>query len=385
MRTSTFNFVAQTTTGARQLTARVDYPNSVAFMYSRQPVIVTITTGAEEVAEVTMTVEGPLGSYEETRGLRNSSVSFDASRIMQLLAPSPDEAVTAWKEGGTLSVDYTIRLSCMTSIGVSAAINTTAIKVTAMRGALDQGETYGGPTERRLWVNFPQTLNLWEDNEGEMAFIVSGAGWLYPDRTTGSKCNECDFVKNLRPGSAPLEQLKAGRPLRMSVTNLRYIAEGKEEETVSRQVQLIPDCSERGEGTYLRWLNRRGELSYWLFTNSKLRVNTSMAETFERYYEGDPATPVNGNYQNPQKASYREAREMVLGATRLSLADFEYLIDLGTSPVVHRLTANANGTDRWEAVTVSAGTFERNIRRATPSLQDLEIIIELPERNTVQL
>lgn len=118
---------------------------------------------------------------------------------------------------------------------------------------------------------------------------------------------------------------------------------------------------------------------------------------------------------------------MVLSASGLSLDEFEDLCDLATSPVVERLVVidpEDTGTDvvldgnlagydstnvlvqtgtpdeveggdadtatheivnTWQRVNVAAGTFERNIRRRTPSRQDLEIIIELPERNTIQL
>ena len=39
----------------------------------------------------------------------------------------------------------------------------------------------------------------------------------------------------------------------------------------------------------------------------------------------------------------------------------------------------------WQRVNVAGGTFARNVRRETPSRQDLEFIIELPERNTIKL
>ena len=39
----------------------------------------------------------------------------------------------------------------------------------------------------------------------------------------------------------------------------------------------------------------------------------------------------------------------------------------------------------WQRVTVAAGSYSRNIRRRTPNGQDVEIVIELPERNTIKL
>jgi hypothetical protein len=48
-------------------------------------------------------------------------------------------------------------------------------------------------------------------------------------------------------------------------------------------------------------------------------------------------------------------------------------------------TGKTTQTNKWQRVNVVAGTFERGIKRMTPNRQDLEIIIELPERNTIKL
>ena len=121
---------------------------------------------------------------------------------------------------------------------------------------------------------------------------------------------------------------------------------------------------------------------------------------------------------------------MVLGAVGLSRDEFDDLCDLATSPLVERLmpdvlqedtevdivydggdattqdtdtliesaaeldteveggsasTGAVSQVNKWQRVNVVAGTFERGIKRMTPSRQDLEIIIELPERNTIKL
>lgn len=427
MRTSTIALAE----GGYALT--LQYPNSVAFIYSRQPVIATFTQGANNVAAVNFTVmTGNMKkSHTESRALFNAKAEVDISRIMQLLAADVDSVLRRLdgRKGASLANTFYLSLSVTTRTGADVVLLKQSEGIVGMFGALDQGEIYGEHTQRRLWVNLPQTFNLWKDANDEQYFVTDTA-YIYPTVAARFPCNECDFMEALEEAGETelIASLKSGIPIRnVGLTWRHRIEGGVETEEELRTVTLVPDCRTRYDGTYLRWINRRGELSYWLFTNSKLRVTSTLRDTFSRYYKGDPASLVRLGYVNPQKASYREAREMVLSASGLSLDEFEDLCDLATSPVVERLVVidpEDTGTDvvldgnlagydstnvlvqtgtpdeveggdadtatheivnTWQRVNVAAGTFERNIRRRTPSRQDLEIIIELPERNTIQL
>lgn len=425
MRTSTI-----TTASGR--TVKIEYPNSVAFMYSRQPVIVTFTSGASGVTSVAIktTCTTTNRTHTETRAPYSSKLEFDISRIMQLLATDVDEITKRLESAGaSLAEPFTLEISYTDANGTHDLL---AAEITGMYGALDQGEIYGEHTQRRLWVNLPQTFNLWRNAAGVVQFVTDEA-YLEPIPSTKKACHECSLM-NVLSALGEYDMIRAlrnGQPLRnLGLSWRSRIEEGAEEAQELRTITLIPDNSRRGDGTYLRWMNRRGEMSYFLFINSKLRVSTSLQDTFVRYYAGDPATPQSGIFVNPQKASYREGREMVLGAVGLSRDEFEDLCDLATSPVVERLmpdvaaedldldtvydggdastksdiviesaagldteidggdasTGKAAGViNRWQRVNVVAGTFERGIKRSTPSRQDLELIIELPERNTIKL
>ena len=410
---------------------RIDYPNHIAFMYSRQPVIVKFISGAAGVTSVdvklTCTTTGR--THTESRAPYSSHLEFDLSRIMQLLATDVDEITKRIDEesGQGLSEPFSLEVSYTASNTTTRLLKA---DIVGMYGALDQGEIYGKHTQRRLWVNFPQTFNLWRDSDGITQFVTDEA--FVPTGASDEPCYECSFMDTLNALGEfdMIEALKRGIPPQtFGLSFLSRIEEGTETPQDLRAITLIPDLSRRQDGTYLRWLNRRGEMSYWLFTNSKLRVTTAVADSFSRYYQGDPTVPENSIFQNPQKASYREAREMVLGAVGLSCDEFEDLCDLATSPVIERLMPDIQTEDAeleivyaggnaitdtsvliesdasldtdvdgdgagtevatpkniWQRVNVVAGTFERNIRRMTPSRQDLEIIIELPERNTIQL
>ena len=60
----------------------------------------------------------------------------------------------------------------------------------------------------------------------------------------------------------------------------------------------------------------------------------------------------------------------------------EYEVDAGDAAAPDRLKADDY---LWQRVNVVAGSYARNIRRRTPNGQDFEILIELPERNTIKL
>lgn len=413
----------------------IRYPNSVAFMYSPQKVeVLRAAAGASGSANVTVIHTASGRSYTERRGFFNDVATFDISRIMQLLAPDVDELFQRldYETGQSLTEAFTLQIGYLAAGSSSVQELYTVNDITALYGALDQGEIYGEHTQRRLWRNFPQTFNLWTDANGEAAFVLEDA-YVHPDTANTGPCHECDLIGTMEAigDSAGLAEILPGRPMRnIGLTWRKRVENGNEIDEEFRTITLIPEDCKPGDGTYLRWLNRRGEVSYWFFKNSQIRVTSAVNNSFERYYENDPSAPVAGSYINSQKADYREAREMVIGAVGLSRDEFEDLCDLATSPLVERLMPNVPEEDTevdivydgghartnsdvivesganqdtevdggnartgrqaaapyvWQRVNVAAGSYARNIRRNTPSRQELEFVIELPERNTVKL
>ena len=419
-----------TTTGPSALELTLTYPDSVAFMYSRQPLVITGRQTGSLAVIATLEARGSGLSHTERRAFYGGRVEFDLSRTLQLLAEDVDEWTVLFGDRGeeTVLQQYTLTVSYVDTDGRAYKLLNEKLRV--MYGTLDQGEIYGEHTQRRLWLNFPQTFNLWKNQQGEFAFLVDDAIFA-PDWSRLPEAAEVDFLSVVKAAGDEelLAKLKAGVPLRnVGLTWRHRIENGTATDQDYRAVTLVPDCSTRG--TYLRWLNRRGEFSYWLFKNSQIRVTSAVEGSFTRYYEGDPASPRYNVFQNPQKSDYREVRELVLGAVGLSRDEFDDLCDLFVSPVVERLmlpvpeedtelglsldggdasadsdihiqssadaenaldggdatfNATEEGPKLWQRVTVAAGSYSRNIKRTTPNRQDIEVVIELPERNTIKL
>lgn len=363
-------------------TCELSYPEYIAFIHSPQIIRATFSDDADiGTVEIRLRArnQNNMIEYYDIRRVYNGCVEWDISRMLQHISPDIDKAAELGEAGAAFSISGATVVFKSATGPVSLSPDLAWVNAC---GALDQGESYHYETERkRLWLNFPQTFNCWTDkNSYVYRFIVNGVS----TEMSGSPaviCKELDLIKSyiLDPSA-----FHHGEKIHVRLSTRGYVYEGKFTEASYHDLILTADTSPRDAGTYLRWLNRRGEFSYWLFTNSKLRTVTTMADNFARYYEGDPSIPENGLYRNAQKASYREAREMTLGAVGLSLEEYEDLCSLATSPVVDMLLPDTT-EERWQRVNVAAGTFERNIRRSTPSLQDLEFVIELPERNTIKL
>lgn len=354
----------------------IQYPNAVAFMYSRQPIIVQCgNTGNYEVTVAVTCSTNGYTTYTEKRRLLKGRAEFDISRIMQLLARDTDKLLQGldYTNGSCLAEAFSIQVM----IGNNAVLDTTC---QALHGALDAGETYGAKTTRRLFLNYPQSINMWIEFFGTFN-VKLGDTWYTPEYLKGGPdCREVNFMGFI-DGSV-LTALKNGLPVDGAISWLYGIKKGVATHQQLADITLVPDNSPAGCGTYLRWLNRRGEVSYWRFDNLQIETAGAVEDTFSRYYAGDPTEPVQSVYTNEDKRNYEETRRQTLTATGVSDEEFDDLCSLQVSPVVEMLGADGAS---WYRVNVDAGTQARKNRRNTPKLHDFEISITLPKRNTVKL
>lgn len=409
-------------------TGTVSYPNSIAFMYSRQPVIVEGPAGYSSEVKVIVTCDTNTSrSHTETRRMFEGRAEFDISRIMQTLARDVDGVLQRvdYERGESLAEVFSLKVT----VGGSSVLDLSG-GIHGMYGALDAAEVYGGRTTRRLFMYYPQTVNVWKDLYGSLGMTLNGVS-LSPSYATGSsRCRE--VCPQAAMGSALKSRLESGLPVSGSTTWLYRIQEGVESQQTTREITFVPDVRVRGRGVYLRWLNRRGEVSYWLFDRRQLETAAAVSEEFRRHYEGDPAAPVDAVFRNEQKRNYQEQRRLGISASELSEEEFDELCTLLTSPVVEMLHVSEeyhslglvmdNGTaasagfdmgvdgqgaddqldgvdggaaalsrlhysaaDRWIRVNVDGGTQARDTKFSTPRLHTFEASITLIERNTAKL
>ena len=357
----------------------VAFPNKIAFMYSRQPVIVQCGDSDTYPVAVTVTCDTNGGaSYTERRRLHKGRAEFDISRIMQLLAQGPDTLLQRLDAGDASLAEIfslTVKIADTVAFTLERGIQ-------ALYGALDAGESYGkGTRSVRLYANYPQTVNLWRNlPNASFAVVVNNKQYATETDATAPDC--CEIGIRALLGDDAWADIQNARQTTVLATWHSRIENGQAVLNPVRVFTIVPDNTPAGCGTYLRWLNRRGEVSYWRFDNAQLETAGAVAESFGRYYEGDPSTPSNGGFKNEDKRNFEETRRQTLTSTGVTDAEFETLCDLQVSPVVEML--GEDGT-LWHRVNVDAGTQSRRNRRDMPRLHDFEISITLPKRNTVQL
>ena len=382
-----------TTTGPSALQLQVTAPDALVLMYSPQRVIVTTGGSASTRTEVAVTVVCPAArrTHTERRAFFQGGAEFDISRTLQLLATPVETALMRVDFGGAngLTEVFQLHVELMDTDGVGYPVADYDIR--ALYGALDGGETYGAPLQRRLWVNLPQTFTTNRTASDMFGVVVGGVRYDVPN-SDGIQSAEVDLVQTMLDGGGSLDSLQTPNEVQARVTNGYLLKDDAGTMTLWRDLTLVPDTCPADSGVYLRWLNREGGVSYWMFRKSQSRITSAVRTSVETYLSGLQAAPVNNVYRNARRADYREARELVLGAVGLSAAEHDDLCALAVSPAVEMLVVpegyaggRLEGPQKWVQVTVAAGSYARDVRRGTPSRQDLEFIIELPERNTARL
>lgn len=377
------------------LTAEV--PNSVVFMYSPQVIRLTCNSSVVPAsASVTVKSNSNYQRHTETRdfGIQSGTytVYFEIGRIMRLLASDVRLLTQRLNKDSDYYQDLTeifdVSVTVTASNGVVYDLFGGPLNLRAFYGALDQCEEYGGTERKRLWLNYPQTFTIWKDVTTSVFITIGGetiTPWANPENY---QVGEFDMVARLKELGKydTLASFKPGTPVAATMTWGPRIKFGHAGTGFRKNLFLTPDDTALGEGTYLRWLNRHGGMSYWLFVNSSISVAAKADKAVEKPYNNDPTVPSFSLLMNSRSQSFRESREIVLGAVGVTNEEFEDLCGLATSPVVDRLILpEYEGEYIWQRVNVLSGTFERNIRRNTPSLQDFEVVIELPERNTIKI
>jgi hypothetical protein len=380
-----------------QLTAQ--YNSSLIFMYSRTPLIFRcaspLKTGSIGL-RVTNRRTGAM--FEETRQFYNGEASFDLGALMRYLAPDVTTVMSAQRNFRGAFEDYMVQLLYQEGtywtryfVGIFGALN--ANESYRLRG-LDQAN----PEPRRLWVNYPQTFTMTRDYDDNHPFELPNGEKLYargdgPDYYSLELSLTDTLSEN--GGSAArdyLSNLRAGRPQLIGLSTYTYISAQAEEREYrgSYWLSLQPDLTPifAPGCTYLRWLQRDGSFGYWLFQNGEVQVEASQGSSFRRF-SVNPNAPSAWVYDvefanNPRLADFTETRVMNLGTSVNTLEEFEYLAGLLSSPVVDRFILSGD-EHAWERVNVMPSSQAYSRKRDTPRVRQIEITIQLPDRDTIKL
>ena len=246
---------------------------------------------------------------------------------------------------------------------------------------IEEGDVNG----RRFYPNFPMTisaaifddwLSVWAGLK-EIRIAVIGETEIKP------VCNELPvslILKNEVPSFIE-DAMRTGQ-IDILISGVLWFKHGEWDDfdNGSREYIMRVDARERGQGVFLRWLNRDGSLGYWLPTRSKTAGAVKAGNSFTRYYLPDSSKPFAGHHVTMQ--DYTRTETWTLGATDLSEAEYNYLLGITTSPVVDMLDER----NEWVPVNIVPATYTRNQPRSgLDRRRELEIQITLPERELIKL
>lgn len=373
----------------------LSYISQLAFMFSRVPLLLAFNRA---IGKITVTVESQdTGeSFQETRSAYNNKASFDLSKIMQYLAPDPSSLLHEERNG----------LAAYAMFNVSLSIGSTEVwsmPFVGIYGALNANEAYrfngaNNPVNRRLWVNFPQTVQIQRDNDDAFYYQTESGVKLYPDGLDiDERAYENDLMHTIalmsdNVADRLLRQLRAGNAQTVGLSNALAIS--AQAEVVGGNapfwLRLHPDLTRRDATgvTYLRWLQRDGSIGYWLFRSGELQTTSEEAASFQRYNANPNVSSYWDDFLhfdgNQLHADYAETRTLNLSAEIRNRDEFEYLCGLLTSPVVDRLV-DSETHEGWERVNIMPSSQGLSLRRDTPFSRTLELAIQLPRRDTIKL
>lgn len=379
-----------------QTQLRAQYNSSLVFMYSRTPLIFRCASLKIGSIGLRVTNRRTGAMFEETRQFYNGEASFDLGALMRYLAHDVTTVMSALRYFRGASEDYIVQLLYQEDtywtgyfVGIFGALN--ANESYRLRG-LDQAN----PEPRRLWVNYPQTFMLTRDYDDNHSFELPNGEKLY------AKEDDADYyslevslidILSENGGSAAreyLSNLRAGRPQLIGLSTYTYISAQAEEGDYrgSYWLSLQPDLTpvDAPGRTYLRWLQRDGSVGYWLFHSGELQVAAAQGSTFQRFFTNPnaPSSSAPEFANNSRQADFTESRTLNLGTTANNLDEFEYLAGLMTSPVVDRYI-KVGDSYGWQRVNVMPSSQAYSRKRDTPRVRQIELTIQLPDRDTIKL
>lgn len=368
----------------------VAYQPELAFYYSQYPVRIYRASGVSSLC-VRVTNTGTGQYHRESRYFYGNEILMDLSNIMRNLAPDTSEMIGASRSLPTFRI----------TIENEGGTVYHTINVFGIPGALNANETYrepyGTPEKRRLWINYPQTFELHTEREREKFFDIGANRVPYLDGDEAELSEEASLVDTVEEQGgasalATLDLLRAGQPQTVYLSNYYSVDKfgDRYQRASTYPLLLIPDNTPRDAAgrVFLRWLQRDGSVGYWLFYSGEEQSAFAESNSFERYtfnpnepsYVAQDSAEFSGN---PRQGDFKESRTLRLGAVINNADEYDYLLGLMSSPVVDRLLPGDR--DIWERVNILPSTMARSRKFDTPTSRQIEITIQLPDRDTIKL
>lgn len=358
----------------------VEYPNATHFAFV--PAIIKATGIPAEYDGLGVTVHDPATGtrYHEEREPLHCAVHFDIRRYLQLLFGDTEHSRIAY---GQAFVDSPLERTAEVTVYWSGGTSRQELLTFAMDaiwGAVSARESSGGIMRRRWFVRYPFSVDVYARNGTSFDVQVDGRRsdlMFY--------CHEADaagatpYHRYLLDPARLLNAAAIDRTVHLAVPHSLVL---KDDDEAVGMVAYTLDVDRSAEGVYLRWIDRQGRYSYYLFREVGSAA-TMTASAWERSGTGVPTAYAGGvNVETPVRQTLTRRRTRTLGAKLVDRETYDFLLTLAQSVVVDAFDGwDADGAPRWHRVNVVAGGYEKTPKH----YQDFVCSIEEPAQDAQML
>lgn len=353
------------------------YPDELAFAF--KPLLVKGSTDSLLNPNKTIATMDVMATYSgivhtATYYARQGMVYADISAF-----------VRSFFDPATFGVDYSQNVSVSNTyidgIAIEVTINyedgTSETTPTLTFGCVWGAEDYGGDDsfyalrDVRWWTNFPFTLGCYIGANG--AAVMNGQSYALNKG-----------ISNVQPPSGVGDLINAytieGGIIQSTFDNTFDITFQGSGGTVLQVARLHVD-NKADKGIYLRWVDRHGFFSYWLFCDKTSQRTTEALKTFERADFGLYSDAFGFSNGAGLRQNIRRGDVLPICSPLVNSFTFDYLQDITTSPLVDMYCGDDNGTPQWMSVGVQTGTWTKT----DDELQDFVLNIVRPYTPTQSL
>lgn len=355
----------------------IEYPDEIAFCFN--PVVINVFGYAWASVAMVVTDVITSESHTEKRAMFGASCFFDVSSYMQAIFDTVEfskvnYAVTGAQDsklGRLFSVEINL-YNADGGVGNSFQFNTFVIW-----GAMKVGERYNGDRVLTWFKNYPFSVGIYSASEGSVNVMADRVA-LDAIALSGRKVHNL-MMKGVAAESEVVFELPGSSTVASVFDNTFDFTFQGLLNIASKVTLLVDDCT---DGVYLRWINRHGYYSYWLFKQGNESRQIINDGEFIRNNMQD--YNYSNGYHGGSGRKQRKTENNILPvcAPLIDADTYDFLFQLALTPVVDMYAGkDVNGVDRWKGVNVSVETFTKS----RSVLQDFIATIILPETRVQSL
>lgn len=306
---------------------------------------------------------------------KQGKATFDIGRILQIMMDGTlhDDAAFDYTDDSKMVAAKQVQIS-MSHQGTTFF----ASDIETVNGA-DEATDNWWYRDRRLrwWCNYPFTFDFRNTDEATIT-INGGISTVGPIPMVTP-----DTMNYSRIRINPKAITESAKSLDVFIRRGMGFVLGSFSDNKRNTVTLVgDDCELAKDKIYLRWLNRHGELSYWLFGRQSLQRKMKSTDS-HRAYAKDDIFDDHDTCDSGLLRTITSEGELVAYSGALDGIDYEIVRQLFTAPFVDMLLPEFSSVDTpaWQRVHVKAETQTEILRHSDDNTfnRQVTITLTLPE------